>query len=310
MLNAVTITNPKGEALELELAYPEKSGLLVAKIEGLSPPKASINGQQIATVDGMMYSSARADSRNIVFSLVLYQRDNSSSYGPLSIEEARHLTYRCFPLKKKITMSFRTDTGVYYIDGYVESNEISLFSSEEYTQISVICPDPYFREIGGEKTVFSGIQPLFEFPFESDLTVPGGTIEFSSIWLDSTAILAYKGNVDTGLIITIHAFDKAEGIRLYNVDTQEIFSIDTAKIATITGEPFGSKDDIVISTVKGDRYCRLLRNGVYTNIIGAVAIDSDWFQISAGNNGFAFSAESGANNLSVTFAYKNFYVGV
>lgn len=350
MLYSVTITNPKGEALELELSNPEKSGLAVAGIEGLGPPKATINGQEMATVDGMLYSGARVDSRNIVLTLVMYARDERSSYGPLTIEESRHLTYRYFPLKKKITMTFRNDSGVYYIDGYVESNEPPLFSSEEYTQISVICPYPYFSKIGEETTVFSGIQPLFEFPFWSNISSDGGSenasvaltkieryntvqrggaqyntavsplannsnpnaemIEFSAIWLDTTAILNYQGTVDTGLLITVHAFDAAEGVHIFNVDTQERFDIDTDVIQKITGKAFGEKDDIIISTIKGNRYCRLLRNGVYINIIGAVKRGSDWFQISQGNNGFAFSADKGENHLSVTFSYKNAYVGV
>lgn len=311
MLYSVTVTNPKGEALELELANPEKSGLAVANVEGLSPPKATINGQQIATVDGMMYSGARAESRNIVFTLVMQSRDANSSYGLLSIEDARHLTYRYFPLKKKINMAFRTDSGVYYIDGYVESNEVPIFSSEEYAQISVICPNPYFTTKGEARTIFSGVQPEFEFPFWSDTNEgDSGLIEFSSIWLNTAAILDYQGTVDTGIAMTIHAFGEVEGIHLFNLDSQERFDIDTEKIQKISGKPFGAKDEIVISTVKMDRYCQLLREGVYTNIIGAVDRRSDWFQISTGNNGFAFTADAGENNLSVTFSYRNAYVGV
>lgn len=297
----------------LELANPEKSGLLVANIEGLGPPAAQINGQEMATSDGMVYSSARASSRNIVFTLAMVFRDEQSQYGPLTIEESRHLTYTYFPLKKKITMAFVTDSNILYIDGYVEKNSPAIFSSEEYTQVSVICPNPYFYQIGEEKTSFSGVQSLFEFPFSNEITETdpdAKNIIFGEIWLDTRSILVYSGSVDTGMLITIHAFGEAKNIRLYNVDTHEQMRIDTDRIAQITGEPFQGKDDIVISTIQGDRFCRLLRNGVYTNIIGALSRDSDWFQISAGNNGFAFAAESGEENLSVTFAYKNAFVGI
>lgn len=310
MLRSVTVTNPKGEALKMELEYPERTGLLVAKVEGLSPPKANINGYEIATEDGMRYTSARAESRNIVLSLIFWSRDKTSPYGELSIEDARHLTYQYFPLKKKIELVFTNDTGSYHIDGYVESNEVSIFSTEEYAQISVICPNPYFYTPGEEKTVFSGIQPMFEFPLIANYEPPDGSIQFGEIWLDSTAIFNYRGTVDTGLTITIHAFGKAENIMLYNVDTKEWFRIDTSRIEKITGKPFDKGDDIIISTVKNNRYCQLLRKGVYTNIISAISMDSDWFQISGGNNGFMFDASSGKNNLSVTFSYKNAYVGV
>lgn len=627
MIKKVVITNPKGETLELELANPEKSGMAVINIEGLGPPKANINGQEMASADGMFYSSARAETRDVTFTLALWSRDRNSQYGALSIEEARHLTYRYFPLKKQITITTYTDSQILYTKGYVESNEPNIFSQQEQVIISVICPDPFMYEIGDDKTVFSGTQPIFEFPFTDDaviqttqhrispyyletygvnfpdgkttniafafretsrlqygpidnttttkevvddmattarnfrvimtldsstgailftnsttgevldipqyivnedeslteiyytdlgdetiavrenyllnsdfrhpintlgrteykhdgatqylindwlfmgptraldmrlfvrencielvttadnfndsvgwdrriwqhlrserlsstnigkganltisvvyestmnvqinlewanhmnptnesitytlpavdhptlwtatfndypdeylrdicvgrfVNVPNGTtqsmkiyamklevgdgqtlvvpseedgpagpfhyladerndkklLEFGKIWLDTTAVLDYKGTVDTGILITIHAFGDCENIHLYNVDTREEIFIDTNKIKTITGKPFQDKDDIIISTVRGGRYCRLLRNGEYTNIIGALGKATDWFQISNGSNAFGFTADSGAENISVTFSYQNAYVGV
>lgn len=309
MIKKIVVTNPKGQALDLELANPDKSGLAVARVEGLGPPKANINGQEMASADGMFYASARADSRTITFTLEMRSRDKSSPYGYLSIEDARHLTYVYFPLKKEVTVTVYTDSQTLYTKGYVESNEPDIFSKHESAVITIICPDPYMYELGDSRTVFSGVQPKFEFPFSNEsLTDP--LLEMSQIWLDTTAVLDYDGTVDTGILITIHAFGACEDINLYNIDTNEQIVIDTSKIETITGTAFQSKDDIVISTVRGDRYCKLLRNGVYTNIIGALGRDTDWFQISNGDNAFGFSAKSGASNISVTFSYQNAYVGV
>lgn len=302
-------TNPKGEALTLELTNPYKSGLYVRNVEGLGPPRATINGNELATTDGMYYTSARAEKRNIIFNLGMLSRDRDSQYGPLSIEESRHLTYVYFPIKKEITITVVTDVRTLFTKGYVETNEPDIFSKEEGCTISVICPDPWWHEEENGRTIFSGIQPGFEFPFSNEsLTDP--LLEFGQIWLDVSAILEYKGTVDTGILITIHAFGEAEGIRLYNVETKERIIIDTNKIEAITGTKYHKFDDIIISTVKGDRYCRLLRNGEYTNIIAAMSRDSDWFQISNGDNVFGFDASSGAENISVTFSYKNTYAGV
>lgn len=138
----------------------------------------------------------------------------------------------------------------------------------------------------------------------------GRKIEFGSIWIDTRAILDYRGTVDTGILITIHAMGEAEDISIYNPETRERMTIDTSIIEKVTKARLGELDDIIISTVKGDRYCKLLRKGEYTNIIGALSRDSDWFQISAGKNMFAFTAKNGADNLSVTFSYQNAYVGV
>lgn len=309
MLKKVVVTNPKGEALELELTNPDKSGFTVAKIEGLGPPKATINGQEMASSDGMFYTSAKASTRQIIFTLEFRSRTANSKYGALSIEECRHLCYRYFPIKKKITLSFYTDTQTLYTTGYVESNEPEIFSMQEYATISVLCPDPYLYELGEGKTVFSGVQGSFEFPFSNEsLTQP--MIEFGQIWFDTTAILEYNGTVDTGILIEIHAYGDCENILLVNTETRESMLINTGMIQAITGLPFQAKDDIIISTVRGDRYCRLLRNGVYTNIIGALDRDADWFQISNGDNLFGFSADSGESNISVTFSYQIAHMGV
>lgn len=309
MLKKIVVTNPKGEALELELSNPEKSGFTVAKVEGLGPPKANINGQEIAGSDGMFYTSARAESRQIIFTLEFKSRDANSRYGELSIEQCRRLCYKHFPLKKQVTITVYTDEQVLFTTGYVEANEPEIFSMQEYATISILCPDPFMYDVGDDSTIFSGIQPAFEFPFSNE-SLTDRLITLGEIWLDTSAVLNYQGTVDTGVVITIHAFDECEHITIYNIDTNEHIYINTDKIREVTGVGIQKNDDIIISTVKGSRYCRLLRNGVYTNIIGSLDKDTDWFQISNGANLFGFSAVNGENNISVSFSYQNAYMGV
>lgn len=310
MIHKVVVENPKGEALELELSNPDKSGFTVAKIEGLGPPKANINGQEMAGADGMFFSSARAESRQIIFTLEFRGRTVESPYGPLTIEECRRLCYKYFQLKKKVTITVYTDTQILQTSGYVESNEPEIFSSQEYATISVICPDPWMYEVGNSRTVFSGAQPNFEFPFSNE-SLTEKLLEIGKLWLDSTAVLEYEGTVDTGIVISIHAYGDCENITIYNMDTNEKIFIDTDKIKKITGLTFQKNDDIVISTVRGNRYCRLIRNSLNVyNIIGALDRNTDWFQLSSGDNVFGFSSELGANTISVTFTYQNAYMGV
>lgn len=158
MLKSVTVTNFKGETLEMELAHPEKTGLCIYNVEGIGGGKANINTSESATGDGSWYNSARADARNIVVYMKLLA----------DVEENRHKMYQYFPLKTQIRLLFTTDKRSLYIDGYVESNETPIFSSEEFSTISVICPDPNFYNISAPYTLFSGTVPLFEFPFFDD----------------------------------------------------------------------------------------------------------------------------------------------
>lgn len=301
MIKSVTIINPKNESLTLALDRPEASGLYIQNIDGLGPPKAQINTTELATIDGSLFSSSRISERNIVLTLGML-------YSP-TIEAARLRTYKYFPIKKQIKLLIETDTRKAEAVGVVESNEPVIFSNQETTQISIICSDPFFYEGTTDETVFSGVQPMFEFPFSNE-SLTENLIEFGVILLDTRAILTYNGDADTGILITIHALNNATNISLFNVNTHEFLKINTDRIMTLTGTPFGPGDDIIISTFRGNRFAILRRQGLDTNIISALDRNSDWFQISNGDNIFTFTATTGEKNLVLSFSYRNAYGGI
>lgn len=155
MIRAVTVTNFKGEKLRLDLFNPWDSGLVVMKIDGIGGNKADINTTDISTGDGAYFNSARAQTRNIVFTL-----------KPLDdVETNRHKTYKYFPVKKEVKLEFETDTRSSFISGYVESNEPDIFNQQETMDISILCPDPYFTIADDSATAFNGMEGGFEFEF-------------------------------------------------------------------------------------------------------------------------------------------------
>lgn len=301
MIQAVTIVNPKNESLRMELKAPEKSGIAIENIDGLGPSQANINSFDVATMDGSFYTSSRMTERNIIFDLI--------PWGTHDIESSRLKTYRYFPIKKKIKMIFETDMQYRWCEGYVEKNDPNIFSDRETIQISIICPTPYFYAKGEEAQVFSGVRSLFEFPFSNE-SLSDDLIEFGEIMLDTRVNFDYEGDIDTGMVITIHCLDVASNIILYNVDTREQLKILTDKITKLLGDPIMEGDDIIISTVNGKKSAYILRNGVYTNIISAIDKSADWLQISPGRNTFDFSAEKGENELLITMTYDVVYGGI
>lgn len=302
MIKSIKVTNPKGESLVLDLFHPEKSGLIVRSISGLGPPKANINSTDLATADGALYSSARASTRNIVFNLQFM-------FAP-TIEDSRQLTYKYFPLKKLVKIEVETDNRSLETSGYVESNQPDIFSKEETTQISIICLDPFFYDPNPSVTQFATVTPTFEFPFSNE-SISESLIEFGTINLDTRSTIDYVGDVDTGVLITIHALGSVSGsLTIYNVETQEKMVIDLAKIKTLIGKDYGSGDDIIISTVSGDKYVQVLHDGKYTNAIAAIEKLADWFQVSVGRNIFNFTVTKGIENLVMSFSYRNAYGGI
>lgn len=302
MIKSIKVTNPKGESLVLDLFHPEKSGLIVRSISGLGPPKANINSTDLATADGALYSSARASTRNIVFNLQFM-------FAP-TIEDSRQLTYKYFPLKKLVKIEVETDNRNLETSGYVESNQPDIFSKEETTQISILCLNPFFYDPNPSVTQFATVTPTFEFPFSNE-SISESLIEFGTINLDTRSTIDYVGDVDTGVLITIHALGKVTGpITIYNVKTHESIKIDLDRIKTLIGREYSNGDDIIISTVSGDKYVQVLHDGKYTNAISAIEKLADWFQISVGKNIFNFTVKDGISNIAMTFSYRNAYGGI
>lgn len=304
MIKSVTVINHLDEKLILDLKRPEKSGFAVTKIEGLGPVKADIHTVEVSTRDGSMYNSARTNQRNIVIYLkFLYQS---------SIEDVRHKSYRYFPVKKPISLIIETDNRMLGINGYVEHNDPDIFSNSEGTQISIICPDPYFYSAGknGTKTVmFSGVEPAFEFPFSNESTTDN-MLEFGSIQYNTVRNVFYQGDVDTGIVITMRATGDVENVTIYNTETRESMHIDTDKLESVTGSKIIAGDEITISTVKSNKAVTLLRNGTYINILNCLSRNANWFQLSKGDNTFAYVAEQGSINLQFKIAYNVLYEGV
>lgn len=301
MIKSITVTNYLGDSLKLELARPDRSGLAITSITGLGPGKANINTTELSTTDGGLYNSARVPVRNIVISL-RYLWHNT-------IEEARHLSYRYFPLKQKLTLRIETDMRMAEIEGYVESNDPTIFSNAEGTDISIICPNPFFYSAEKNTTVFSGIEPMFEFPFSNEaLTAP--MLEMGDIQNSTDRIIYYDGDAETGVIITIHAFGEATGIAIYNTGTRETMRLDTDKLEEFTGKGITAGDDIIINTIPGSKSIRLIREGVETNILNCLDRDSDWFKLVKGDNVFAYTAETGSTNLNFSIENNVVYEGM
>lgn len=304
MIKSITVINYLGESLTLDLFRPELSGFIVNSITGLGPEKATVNTTEMATADGSLYNSARVPSRNIVISLRYMWK--------ATIEEVRLLSYKYFPIKKKLTLIVETDNRISSIEGYVESNEPNIFSKEESADISIVCAFPFFYSAKGdgiETTVFSGIEPVFEFPFSNE-SLEDPLLIMGQIQNRTYNNVPYHGDVETGIIMTIHAIGEASGIAIFNVNTREVIRIDTDKLAALTGSGIKYGDDIIITTIVGEKSAILIRDGKTTNILNCLERNIDWFQLSKGDNLFAYTADVGATNLQFKIQNRLVYEGV
>ena len=304
MIKSVTITNHLDESIKLDLFNPEESGFIIKSIEGLGPVKANINFKELATNDGAIDNSARLSSRNIVMSLQFMESP--------TIEETRLKSYKYFPIKRNIKFLIETDSRICETIGRVETNVPTIFSNAEGCQISILCSNPYFYsagENGTNQTIFYGTEPLFEFPFSNE-SLTEDLIEFGSIENRTEGTIYYDGDAEIGITIQIHAVGEAEGLIIYNTKTREIMRINDDKLKSLMGSGIQAGDEITITTSRGEKGIYMLRNGVTTNILNSLEKPIKWFQLSKGDNTFAYTASAGLTNLQFRIENKVIYEGV
>ena len=189
MLSQIVVEGENPLTIPVAGATP-KSSLLIRKITGLNPADLDLFLGEYAR-DGGVYQGRRTGFRNIVMTLDL----NPNPALGESVSSLRETLYKAFmnptTFADYVKINFhRSESDVRYIVGYVEKFETELFDVETSAQISMICPDPYFRaeypsvEAPGEATstlypTYNGTAPV---GFEMDILINSA---ISSLQIDN-----------------------------------------------------------------------------------------------------------------------------
>lgn len=301
MIQSLTIINGKN-SIELELLKPDKSGYLLSDITGIDPGIATINTTDLANIDGSRYNSSRIDQRNIVASFYLLEQPE--------VEDTRQKMYKYISLKDKVTLKIKTKNNTSMIDGYVESIEVPIFEEHESMQVSFICPNPYFRRDKPNVVWLRGTQPLFHFPFSNEsLTEPKlifGQIDEG----DGVKNLEFVGDKSLGVTFHIRKYKGADTLNIYNLDTNEKFSVDIKSMSDFVGDdPYGD-DEIIYCSIPGEKRISVMRGIVPVNIINFTNRDLAWFTLKKGDNIFYCETEPRVQGLECWVEYNSYYLGV
>lgn len=306
MIKSVTVVNHLGKSLKMVLEDPDASGLLIEKIDGIGPTKATINSVQYAVGDGTIFNSSRLDKRNITMIL--------RPMGTPDVETNRHLAYQMFPNKKEVRLLFETDHRECFCIGHVEECTPDIFSEEETINISILCDDPFFYATAN-LYVLNGIDDLFEFPFSNE-SLTEDLINFGELRYDVGAPIEYYGDADSGCVIRLECDGDVKNPSITNLETGEQMSIDTTKFSYIVGatgdgaDRLIAKDVLEICTIFGKKSVVLYRGGKAYNCIGCLSLDTDWLTIHTGTNVFSYKADVGIYNCSIDISSYIVYSGV
>ena len=277
------IENVNGDVL---LLTGKEDKYQVISIDGLNPPNAQINTTTIVNLDGALFNSAKLETRNIV----LLVKINGE------VETNRLNLYKLFRTKEWCRFYYTNGSREVFIDGYVQSVECGLFSNAETAQISIICPQPYFKSLAEIYAEITNTLALFEFPFAINENDP---IPFSELLLNEATTIWNEAESECGMICTVTVLAPVGKIEIKNTTTGEDF---------VLVYSFQTNDKVTINTQKGSKSVRLLRGNAESNIFGAVQSGSKFIQIVPGMNTFEYLVDNGTANDDVKIAVSFRYV--
>lgn len=308
MFQSMTVTNARGDTLDLPIRNPMATGYNVVAIDGLGPVDAVLQTSNTVTTDGVIFNGARKDEREIIINLAYYPESGKN------IEDLRHGTYKYFPEKEEVTLVFHADTRSVRTTGIVESNDIPIFSEKEASSIVIKCPDPWFR-IDNELnrvTSFSNVEPVFEFPFNWTNNPVGEPkpLWFGAIQNMHSKNIMYDGESEVGVIIRMSFDAPVRNIRIYNEDAGQEIDVFTDKVKLIIADGIKPGDELVICTIPKRKSVEVIRDGISYNILNAINRDVRFITLHKGTNTIVYSAESGVDNIRMSIENETLYTGV
>ena len=171
------------------MTLTEEKGFNVISVTGLTPAAAIINTDGMATGDGDIFNSSKVGKRNIVITMA-YK-------SGVSVEQERIKLYQIFKTKQWVRIFYKNESRDVFIDGYVETFEGDLFQRGQMAAVSILCPDPFFKNVEDTNTTFTAVIPMLEFPVE----FPEEGIPFSELRVYDEKSVYNAGDTETGVII-------------------------------------------------------------------------------------------------------------
>lgn len=283
----ITLENSKGNRLELT---GKENQYQVYEVDGLYPPTASISTSENIG-DGSIVTNSRVSKRNIV----IYLKINGD------VENNRLNLYQYAQTGKYIKLYISTESKNVWIEGRVESIETTMFNMTTICQISVLCPEPYFKDLEETINSISTIKGNFYFPFYTVEPIPFSVYEKIQI-----LNLLNLGNIKCGMTIEISAKGKILNPVIYNRETQEFIGFGC------TQRPFEMQpsDRIIVTTYTNNKKVKLIRNAVETNIFNNLRPNSTFLQLDSGDNTFTYSADDGDEFIDIKFRHYSNYEGI
>lgn len=258
----------------------------LVSLDGVYEIRNAVHTSQNATTDGSSYEGEALEERNIVITANIRR-----NYG----ENRDHLS-RVFKTGSEGTFYHTEDGRTRKINYRVEKIDIAEKGVLRPAVISLICPDPYFKDDEATHIEMAGWESLFEFPCE----IPEEGMEFGRRLKETIRVVDNNSTTSIGIQMTIAAEDVVVNPSIMNVTTGEVLKL----LCTML-----PGDEIVITTRQGEIDVVLYRGGKETDYNYTVDEENEgYIQLETGRNHINYTADSGGDYMNVYFDFENCYV--
>jgi phage-related protein len=266
----VYTSRPGATALPLA-ARPELDTFYVANGEnhGLDPVKITVDTVSLGSIEGEMHIGDTVPSRNIVLTL----RPNTN-YINWTSEQFRRFLAEYFTPKSIVRLVFTTDEipDPVEISGIVEAMSNNPFSDTLEFQISIICPDPYFK---------------------------------------STVQYAVSGSTNGGLATIENPGDVAGGffirVQSLGTDSSDFVQMEMGDPAfnqfRINDMPINSGTSLEVSSERLNKFVHEVTaaDATFANVFVRVERTSEFLVLEPGTNSFAITTDTGGQNWEIVW---------
>lgn len=288
----ITCINDDG----VSVAFGESfSPFVLISVEGLYEIKNNLFLSDGTTLSGATYQGSVTQKRNIVLSLSdKVESDHRAN---------REVLYELFKPDSEGELIYSDGEIQRAIGYYVESIVCPGSGRIQRATVSLMCPDPFFTEPSDLIVEMAGWEPRFEFPFEP---TKAGFVFGSRVQERLKTIDNQSASERIGLDITMEAIGQVINPAIEHVQKRQHIAIGTStkKLEMVSG------DKIRITTADGNKRVTFIRDGVESNINHYLSEDSEFIQLSRGENSIGYTADEGYEYLMVTIVYRYQYLGV
>lgn len=285
-MKTVKCVNNNGMSATFEYDHDNTEFFLVS-LDGVYSIKNAVNTSQNATTDGSSYSGEALEQRNIVITANI-RRNYQKNRDTLS---------RVFKVHSEGTFYHTEEGQTRKIEYYVESIDIAEKGIIRPCTISLICPDPYFKDDEATHIEMASWEDGFEFEIEIDEEVG---MEFGARSKETIKVVDNDSTISIGIQMTIIAEDIVINPVIMNVTTGETLKLLCEMLPD---------DEIVITTDLGNIDVILRRGGKEYDYNYTVDEDNEGYvQLETGRNYINYTADSGGDYMNVNFDFENRYV--